>query len=211
MPIGSCRYSDISVFSFHPVKIITTGEGGMALTNHEELTRRMVRLRSHGITRDPAEMTQTPDGPWDYQQIELGFNHRMTEIQAALGFSQLQRLDDYVRRRHVLADAYDDLLKDLPLQRPYRNPDHASALHLYPVQVEQNRRVIFESLRHAGIGVNVHYIPVHTQPYYRQLGFKLGDYPEAEAYSARAISLPLFPRLSDDELLTVVTAVREQF
>lgn len=210
-PIGNGRFSDITVFSFHPVKIITTAEGGMALTNHAELAERMELLRSHGITRDPSRMTHEPDGPWYYQQIALGFNYRITDLQAALGHSQLQRLDDYVARRHTLAERYDALLAGLPLRLPYRHPDGLSAFHLYPIQVERDRSSVFAALRRVGIGVNVHYIPVHTQPYYRQRGFKPGDYPEAEAYYARAISLPLYPGLTDEEQVNVVTAVREQF
>ncbi|MBK1633385.1 UDP-4-amino-4,6-dideoxy-N-acetyl-beta-L-altrosamine transaminase [Thiohalocapsa halophila] len=196
--IGACRHSDITVFSFHPVKIITTGEGGVALTNDPELAERMSRLRTHGITRDPARMTEESPGPWYYQQIELGYNYRMTDIQAALGRSQLQRLDDYIGRRHALAERYDHMLADLPVQTPYQDPRHRSALHLYPIQVADTatRANTFQALRDAGIGVNVHYIPVHTQPDYQQFGFAKGDYPIAEAYYERTISLPLHPTLT---------------
>jgi len=213
-PIGDCRYSDITVFSFHPVKIITTGEGGMALTNDAELATRLEMLRSHGITRDADRMTQAPDGPWYYEQQALGLNYRMTDLQAALGLSQMHRLDDYVTRRHALAARYDALLADLPVTRPWQHPDSYSGLHLYVVRVDgggegARRRKVFEGLRSRGIGVNVHYIPVHTQPYYRTLGFAPGDFPAAEAYYAEAISLPMYPTLSESEQDRVVQALRE--
>lgn len=212
-PIGNGRYSDITVFSFHPVKIITTAEGGMALTNDAELANTMSRLRSHGITRDAAEMTHEPDGPWYYQQIELGFNYRMTELQATLGISQMTRLDQYVARRHELAARYDDLLADLPVTRPWQHPDSYSGLHLYVIRlqldrIEKTHREVFESLRAQGIGVNLHYIPVHTQPYYQQMGFNAGDYPEAERYYAEAISLPMFQTLTEAQQDGVVAALR---
>ena len=210
--IGSCTHSDITVFSFHPVKIITTGEGGMALTNDSELADRIARLRSHGITRDPAQMTHQADGPWYYQQIELGFNYRMTDLQAALGTSQLQRLDQYSTLRHALAERYDRLLADLPLRTPYRDPKQRSALHLYPVQLAaaggHDRGSLFQALREGGIGVNVHYIPVHTQPYYQRLGFREGDFPQAEAYYRQAISLPLYPTMSEARQDGVVSVLR---
>ena len=200
-PVGNCRYSEITVFSFHPVKIITTGEGGLATTNSQELAERMSRLRTHGITRDPSRMQSTPDGPWDYQQIELGYNYRMTDIQAALGYSQLERLDDYVTRRQYLAERYDVLLADLSIKTPYRHPEHHSALHLYPIQVSdgETRYKVFQALRDAGVGVNVHYIPVHTQPDFQRLGFKYGDFPVAENYYARTLSLPMFPGMTMSE------------
>ena len=207
--IGNCRYSDITVFSFHPVKIITTGEGGLATTNDPALAERMARLRSHGITRDPAGMRGASEGPWYYQQLELGFNYRITDIQAALGQSQLQRVDDYVARRQRLAARYDRDLADLPLRLPYRDPGHQSALHLYPIQVRGERGRVFAALRLAGIGVNVHYIPVHTQPDYGRFGFKRGDFPHAEAYYEHAISLPLFPTMTEaeqDRVMTVLAA-----
>lgn len=211
MPIGRCRDSNITVFSFHPVKIITTGEGGLATTNDADLAERMMRLRSHGITRDPTKMEGKPDGPWDYHQIELGFNYRMTDFQAALGDSQLQRLDDYIARRHALAERYEHRLAGLPVRTPYRDPRHRSALHLYPIQIEdharQGRRATYDALRAAGIGVNVHYIPIHTQPDYQRLGFKRGDFPIAEAYYQRAISLPLFPTMTEAQQDKVVAAL----
>ena len=214
--VGNCRYSDITVFSFHPVKIITTAEGGACLTNSPELADTLARLRSHGITRNPDEMTHEPDGAWYYQQIELGYNYRMTELQAALGVSQMTRLDEFVARRHALADRYDALLADLPLTLPHRNPNNRSALHLYPVQVQpesgKTRQQVFDYLRAHGIGANVHYIPVHTQPYYRQrFGFAHGDFPAAEAYYARAISLPLYFSLSEDEQDSVVATLKQAF
>ena len=214
--VGNCRYSDITVFSFHPVKIITTAEGGACLTNNPELANTLARLRSHGITRNPAEMQGEPDGAWYYQQIDLGYNYRMTELQAALGVSQMTRLDEFVARRHALAARYDKLLAELPLILPYRNPANQSALHLYPIQVQpesgKTRQQIFDYLRSHGIGVNVHYIPVHTQPYYRQhFGFVQGDFPAAEAYYAHAITLPLYFSLSEDEQDTVVATLKQAF
>ena len=212
-PIGNGRYSDITVFSFHPVKIITTAEGGMALTNDDALAERMALLRSHGITREPARMTHASDGPWYYQQVDLGFNYRMTELQAALGVSQMERLGSYVQRRHAIARRYDALLADLPLDTPWQHPDSYSGLHLYPVclrleQIRSSHRAVFESLRAQGIGVNLHYIPVHTQPYYQAMGFVPGDFPQAQHYYARAISLPLYPGLSEADQDAVVRALR---
>ena len=214
--VGNCRYSDITVFSFHPVKIITTAEGGAALTNSPELAAKLALLRSHGITRQPEEMTQEPDGAWYYQQTDLGYNYRMTELQAALGVSQIQRIDEFVARRHKLAARYDRLLARLPLILPQRNPQNRSALHLYPVQVRadsgKTRRQVFDFLRQNGIGANVHYIPVHTQPYYRQhFGFKTGDFPAAEAYYAGAISIPLYFGLTEAEQDKVVEVLERAF
>jgi UDP-4-amino-4,6-dideoxy-N-acetyl-beta-L-altrosamine transaminase len=212
--IGNGRHSDITVFSFHPVKIITTAEGGMAMTNDAALADRMARLRTHGITRDPAQMTHAPDGPWYYQQIDLGLNYRMTDLQAALGSSQMPRLDAYVARRHALARRYDELLQPLPLQRPWQHPDGYSALHLYVVRVDEaacgrSRAQVFDALRARGIGVNVHYIPVHTQPYYQRLGFAHGQFPHAEHYYAQAISLPMYATLTEAQQDRVVAALRE--
>jgi UDP-4-amino-4,6-dideoxy-N-acetyl-beta-L-altrosamine transaminase len=213
-PVGNCRYSDITVFSFHPVKVITTAEGGMVLSNDSELANRMARLRSHGITRDPAEMTHQPDGPWYYQQIELGYNYRMTELHAALGLSQMERLDAYVDRRHVIADRYDAELARLPLSLPARLSDRRSGLHLYIVRlkrdlIRRSHREVFDALREQGIGVNLHYIPVHLQPWYSRMGFKQGDFPEAERYYAEAISLPIFPALTDQQQGHVITALAD--
>ncbi|MEO5957458.1 MAG: UDP-4-amino-4,6-dideoxy-N-acetyl-beta-L-altrosamine transaminase [Nitrospiraceae bacterium] len=212
-PIGNGRYSDVTVFSFHPVKIITTGEGGMALTNDSELAKRMVHLRSHGITRDAAEMTHASDGPWYYQQLELGFNYRMTDFQAALGLSQMQRIDEYVGKRHVLAACYDKWLKGLPVTTPWQHAESYSALHLYVVRLrldsmKGSQREVFEYMRASGIGVNLHYIPVYRQPYYARLGFNLSDFPQAENYYAEAISLPMYPGLTEAQQDLVVAALR---
>jgi dTDP-4-amino-4,6-dideoxygalactose transaminase len=210
-PVGCCEFSDIAVFSFHPVKIITSGEGGAATTKDPALAARMARLRSHGITRDAGEMTHPPDGPWYYQQIELGWNYRLTDIQAALGRSQLGRANEYVLRRNELADWYDDALSDLPISLPGRADGVVSAFHLYVVRVPAARhREIFEGLRARGIGVNLHYIPIHLQPYYRSLGFEPGHCPEAERYYAEAISLPLFPTMTDSKQVEVATALASE-
>ena len=211
--IGSGRYSDITVFSFHPVKIVTTAEGGMAVTNDAELAQRMEMLRSHGITRDRARMTHEPDGPWYYQQVELGFNYRMTELQAALGVSQMARLDDFVKRRHELARRYDELLADLPVVTPWQHPDSYSGLHLYVIclklgEIRPSHREVFESLREQGIGVNLHYIPVHTQPFYGAMGFAPDDFPESMRYYNEAISIPMFHGLTFEQQDAVVAALK---
>lgn len=210
-PVGDCRYSDITVFSFHPVKIITTAEGGMAMTHDAALARRMERLRSHGITRDPCDMTHAPDGPWYYQQIDLGFNYRMTDMQAVLGLSQLGRLDAFVDQRHQVAVRYDKALAALPLSLPPVELDGRSALHLYVVQVSaaHDRRIVFEALRARDIGVNVHYNPVYLQPYYASLGFRRGHCLGAEQYYAGAISLPMYPGLSEADQARVVGALED--
>lgn len=212
--IGNSRYSDITVFSFHPVKIVTTAEGGMAVTNDDGLAEKMNLLRSHGITRDPALMTHEPDGPWYYQQVDLGFNYRMTELQAALGVSQMERLDAFVARRHELAKRYDQLLADLPIVLPYQHPDSYSGLHLYVIRLKLDRiakshREVFESLREQGIGVNLHYIPVHTQPYYLDMGFEAESFPHSMAYYREAISLPMFQGLTEDQQDEVVAVLRK--
>lgn len=212
-PIGNCKYSDITVFSFHPVKIITTAEGGVATTNDPALAAQMELLRSHGITRDAAQMTKAPDGPWYYEQVDLGFNYRMTELQAALGLSQMERLDEYVAVRHKLARRYDELLGDLPLVLPWQHPDSYSGMHLYVVrlkldEIDYSHKQVFQSLRNDGIGVNLHYIPVHTQPYYSRMGFKADAFPEALAYYRSAISLPLFPTMTQQQQDKVVVALR---
>jgi UDP-4-amino-4,6-dideoxy-N-acetyl-beta-L-altrosamine transaminase len=210
IPVGACAHSDVTVFSFHPVKIVTSGEGGAALTNDPDLARRMADFRSHGVTRDPGQMRQPDAGPWYYEQHDLGLNYRMTDIHAALGLSQLERLGDFVARRNTLAGRYDALLADLPLDLPGRRPDVLSSFHLYVLRLRDAalRRPVFEALRAAGIGVNVHYIPVHTQPYYRDLGFHPGQFPAAEDYYARALTLPLFPQMREDEQDRVVDALR---
>lgn len=212
-PVGDCRFSDITVFSFHPVKIITTGEGGMAVTADEDLARRMRRLRSHGITRDRADMTGPPDGAWYYQQLELGFNYRMTDLEAALGLSQLHRIDAFLARRRALAARYDRILAGAPVVTPWQHPDGLSARHLYVIRLQtgavgRSHREVFDGLRAAGIGVNLHYIPVYRQPYYQSRGAGAGPWPEAERYYAEAISLPMYAALTDDQQDQVVAAVK---
>jgi dTDP-4-amino-4,6-dideoxygalactose transaminase len=186
----------------------------MALTNDIALADNMLLRRSHGITRDPAKMGRVSDGPWYYQQIELGFNYRMTELQAALGVSQMARVDAYVARRHDIAHRYDQLLADLPVVVPWQHPDSYSGLHLYVIRlavdkIGNSHRHVFEALRERGVGVNLHYIPVHTQPYYQQMGFQTGDFPEAERYYAEAISLPMYPAMSAEQQRQVVAALTE--
>jgi UDP-4-amino-4,6-dideoxy-N-acetyl-beta-L-altrosamine transaminase len=211
--IGDCRYSDITVFSFHPVKIITTAEGGLATTSSPELAHRMRMLRTHGITRESADLERKDEGPWYYEQRCLGFNYRMTDVHAALGLSQMRHLEEWIARRHAIADPYDASLAELPFIRPLRPAGSRSALHLYVVQVDPartslTRRVVFERLRAAGIGVNVHYIPVHTQPVYRALGFCTGQFPASEAYYSRCLSLPMFAGLTDLDHARVLEALR---
>lgn len=213
-PVGSCKWSHVTVFSFHPVKIITTGEGGLALTNDKELASRMSLLRSHGITRDPEYMQREPDGPWYYEQTDLGYNYRITDIQAVLGVSQLSRLDEFVERRNMLANRYNQLLNKMPLQLPVVLPENRSSFHLYSVRlqtekIQRTHEEIFSYLRDNGIGVNLHYIPVHLQPYYRELGFEAGLCKEAERYSQEAISLPLYPGLTEQSQDRVITVLGE--
>ncbi|MDH5426175.1 MAG: UDP-4-amino-4,6-dideoxy-N-acetyl-beta-L-altrosamine transaminase [Gammaproteobacteria bacterium] len=213
-PIGNCQFSDITIFSFHPVKIITTGEGGVAITNDAELAQQMELLRSHGITRDEKLMTEVSHGGWYYQQIELGFNYRMTDMQAALGLSQLDRLNDYVAKRHQISARYNSLLSNLPLVTPWQHPDSYSGLHLYVIRlkldlISKSHQQVFDALRESGIGVNLHYIPVHIQPYYQQMGFAAGDFPEAERYYEEAISLPMFPALTEQQQDMVVTTLKQ--
>jgi UDP-4-amino-4,6-dideoxy-N-acetyl-beta-L-altrosamine transaminase len=212
-PVGSCRWSDITVLSFHPVKIITSGEGGVALTNDPLLAERMAMLRTHGITRDPKLFLERDPAPWHYEQQMLGFNYRMTDIHATLGISQLARLNDYVERRNALAARYDSAFRDFPLQLPTIQRENRSAFHLYVVRLlpgstARSHRQVFEELRRRGIGVNLHYTPVHLQPYYRQLGFSRGQYPQAEAYAETALTLPLYPTLTEAQQDSVVDALR---
>lgn len=213
-PIGCCQYSDLAVFSFHPVKIITTGEGGMILTNRKELYDQLIQLRTHGITRNPQFLQDQSQGGWYYEQLNLGYNYRITDLQSALGLSQLKRLDDFVKKRQILAKNYDQKLADLPLILPKQHPDTASSWHLYVIQLfleklSKNRQQIFQELREVGIGVNVHYIPVHTQPYYQKLGFQWGDFPNAETYYQRALTLPLYYDLSEEQQDYIINALRK--
>jgi UDP-4-amino-4,6-dideoxy-N-acetyl-beta-L-altrosamine transaminase len=211
--IGNCRYSDITIFSFHPVKIITTAEGGMALTNDAVLANRMQRYRSHGITSEASEMQPRPkDEIWNYQQVHLGFNYRMTDLQAALGVSQMTRLDEFVSRRHAIADRYDEALAGLPLTTPWQHPEAYSAYHLYPIclkldKTKKSQREVYESLRSAGVLVNLHYIPVYRQPYYERMGFDRGYCPNAEAYFKSVISIPMYPTLSVEQQKYVTQAI----
>ncbi|CAM2980189.1 UDP-4-amino-4,6-dideoxy-N-acetyl-beta-L-altrosamine transaminase [Pseudoalteromonas distincta] len=216
-PIGSCEYSDITVFSFHPVKIVTTAEGGAALTNSKALADKMALYRSHGITRDEALMENASHGGWYYEQVDLGFNYRMTELQAALGVSQMSRLSEFVSARHELAVRYYDKLASLPIVLPYQLPNTYSGLHLYVIRLNLNEiskthKEVFDELRENGIGVNLHYIPVHLQPYYQKMGFKQGDFPNSESYYSNAISLPMFHGMThkqQDEVISKLTLILE--
>lgn len=212
-PVGNCRYSDITVFSFHPVKIITTGEGGMALTNDSQLAKLMRLLRSHGITSDVSEMhTRPPQELWNYQQIDLGFNYRMTDIHAALGLSQLQRLNEFVDKRHTIAKRYDQMLSDIPVITPCQRPESYSSYHLYVIrlrlgEINKTHRQVYDALRTAGILVNLHYIPVYRQPYYEKAGFINGYCQEAEKYYSETISIPMYPGLTEDQQNYVVAEI----
>jgi UDP-4-amino-4,6-dideoxy-N-acetyl-beta-L-altrosamine transaminase len=213
-PIGSCEYSDITVFSFHPVKIITTAEGGVALTNSKVFADKMALYRSHGITRDEALMENASHGGWYYEQVDLGFNYRMTELQAALGVSQMSRLSEFVSARHQLAARYYEKLASLPIVLPYQLPNTYSGLHLYVIRLNLNEitkthKEVFDALRDNGIGVNLHYIPVHLQPYYQKMGFEQGDYPHAESYYSNAISLPMFHGMTHQQQNEVISKLTE--
>jgi len=213
--VGGCQYSDITVFSFHPVKIITTAEGGLATTNCKNLAQKLRLYHSHGITRDQDLLNEKLIGPWYYEQISLGFNYRMTELQAALGISQLQRVDGFVSKRHVLKKRYDLLLENLPLILPYQSKDCYSSLHLYPVQIDiakkvaKSRKQIFIELRENNVGVNVHYIPIHMQPYFQNLGFKKGDFPNSEVYYQSTLTLPMFSSMTSEQQDEVVTVLNK--
>lgn len=212
--VGSCRYSDMTVFSFHPVKIVTTGEGGVVLTNNKELYEKLKLYRSHGITRDSDLMTQEADGPWYYQQIELGFNYRMTDMQAALGCSQMDSLDEFVARRRYLVKRYNEKLKNLPLRTPYKDEATNPSWHIYIIRVDftkvkLSKKEIFARMRDSGIVLNLHYIPVHTQPYFQKLGFQKGDFPVSEKYYEEAITLPLYYDLTDEQQDEVIEALKE--
>lgn len=213
-PIGNCQFSDITIFSFHPVKIITTAEGGLATTNDASLAQNMALYRSHGVTRDPSLMTSKSDGPWYYEQLTLGYNYRMTELQAALGVSQVDRLDTFVTRRHEVCNIYTSQLADLPLVAQAVSLQAYSALHLYIVRldmqvIKKSHHQVFSKLREANIGVNLHYIPVHMQPFYRAMGFRSDDFPEAERYYTEAISLPIFPGLDYDQQNFIIESLSE--
>lgn len=213
-PIGNCRYSDITVFSFHPVKIVTTAEGGMAVTNSAELAGKLDLLRSHGITRNFSLMTKPMDGPWYYEQIELGFNYRMTELQAALGVSQMTRLDSFVAKRHEIAQRYNELLAGLPITLPWQHADGYSGLHLYVIRLQLDKITkthleVFEGIREAGILVNLHYIPVHMQPYYQAMGFEAGQFPQAEQYYQEAMSIPMFPTMTNEQQDKVIATFKK--
>ena len=212
-PIGNCEYSDITVFSFHPVKIVTTAEGGVVTTNNRELSIKMDLFRSHGITRDPSLMTGQSHGGWYYEQVELGFNYRMTEMQAALGVSQMSRLHDFVAKRNELAAGYDDLLKSLPLITPFQIQDSYSGRHLYVIrlkldEITLSHKDVFEKLRGEGIGVNLHYIPIYLQPYYKNLGFLSEQFMESEKYYTDAISIPLFHSMTQEQQNEVVCILK---
>jgi UDP-4-amino-4,6-dideoxy-N-acetyl-beta-L-altrosamine transaminase len=208
-PVGNCRFSDITVFSFHPVKIITTAEGGLATTNDSKLADKMRLIRSHGVTRDPSLMTEVSHGSWYYQQIELGFNYRMTELQAALGLSQLERLTDFVERRSILAEKYNHQLEELPLTTPFQTPETSSSWHLYIIQVDEcKHKAIFEGLREKGIGVNLHYIPIHLQPFYSNKQSLL-SLPISEDYYKKSISIPLFHTMTDEQQSEVIYCIKE--
>lgn len=212
--VGSCCYSDMTVFSFHPVKIVTTGEGGMVLTNNKDLYEKLKLYRSHGITRDADLMTQGADGPWYYQQIELGFNYRMTDLQAALGCSQMDSLDEFVARRRYLVKRYNEKLKELPLRTPYQDEATNPSWHIYIIRVDftkvtLSKKEIFARMRDRGIALNLHYIPVHTQPYYQNLGFKKGDFPVSERYYEETITLPLYYDLTDEQQDQIIQALKD--
>jgi dTDP-4-amino-4,6-dideoxygalactose transaminase len=211
--VGACLHSDITAFSFHPVKIVTTAEGGLLTTRDPVIAQRLADLRSHGITRDAARLEHAQDGAWYYEQQSLGYNYRMTELQAALGVSQMTRLDGFIARRHELVARYEEGFRGLPIVRPWQDPASHSAFHLYVIQVadgaRMNRRQVFDALRGAGVMANVHYIPIHLQPYYRDKGFNAGDFPNAEAYYSRAVSLPLHADLSDADQVFVISLIKE--
>ncbi|MFT4940875.1 MAG: UDP-4-amino-4,6-dideoxy-N-acetyl-beta-L-altrosamine transaminase [Paraglaciecola sp.] len=208
--IGSCQYSDMAVLSFHPVKSITTAEGGAVLTNDQQLQHKLQLFAKHGVTRDQAFMSETSHGPWYYQQVELGYNYRLSDLHAALGISQLKKLDGFIQRRTDIALRYQTELADLPLKLPPVVSDSQSAWHLYMVElINHDRKAIYQALHNKGIGVNVHYIPIHIQPYYQNLGFKVGDFPRAEAFYKNALTIPLYPGMTADEQDKVISALQE--
>ena len=214
-PVGNCKYSDITVFSFHPVKIITTGEGGMALTNDFVLANKMRQYRSHGVTSNPEEMSERPTNEiWNYQQVCLGYNYRMTDIAASLGLNQIKRLTEIVRKRHEIADRYNQELAALPLRRPWQHPDTRSSYHLYIIRldldkIQKTQPQIHDELINLGILVNLHYIPVYRQPFYEQMGFKAGYCPESESYHREALSIPMYPTLTIEEQDHVIETLKK--
>jgi UDP-4-amino-4,6-dideoxy-N-acetyl-beta-L-altrosamine transaminase len=208
--IGSCVYSDMSVLSFHPVKSITSAEGGAVLTNQSQLYQKLQLFAKHGVTKDPSQYQGESHGPWYYQQLELGYNYRLSDLHAALGLSQLSKLDVFIQKRFKLAKVYDNALADLPLKLPVEEPQFKSAWHLYMVElIQHDRQHIYQQLHDKGVGVNVHYIPIHLQPYYQQLGFKQGDFPVSEHFYQNALTLPLFPSLTDIEQAKVIAVLHE--
>lgn len=213
--VGSCTHSDITVFSFHPIKIITTAEGGMVLTNNNDIADKVFRLRTHGITSDESKMEERPkDEIWNYQQIDLGFNYRMNDIQAALGLSQMKRLDEHVKCRQEIAKYYDNALKNLPLVTPWQSPSNYSSYHLYPILIKKNltqktQRQVYDELTKNGIGVNLHYIPVHRQPYYENLGFKKNNLPQAENLHREILSIPIYPSLKEAQQIDVIEILKK--
>jgi len=213
-PIGQSRYSDITIFSFHPVKIITSAEGGMAITNNFELAEKMELLRTHGITRNNSLMKRIPDGPWYYEQIDLGFNYRMSDIHAALGISQMKRIDEYIEKRHNIVEKYNTSFQGLPIKTPFQTQDTFSSFHLYIIRIENilentsKLKKFHMHLINKKIGVNLHYIPLHIQPYYREMGFKMGDFPQAEKYYREAVSLPIYPNLTEENQNIVIEEVK---
>ena len=212
-PVGNCEYSDIAVFSFHPVKIITTCEGGMCLTNDSNLSNLIGRYRSHGITRQASEMSKAPDGPWYYEQLNLGLNYRMNDVQAALGLSQMDRLDEFIEKRRAIAKRYDELLKDSIVETPHQHSDTNSSWHLYIIRLKKNKEIthrqLFEQFRAAGVLVNIHYIPIYRQPFYQDLGFTADEFDQAEKYYEEAISIPIFPGLTTEEQNKVVSLIKQ--
>jgi UDP-4-amino-4,6-dideoxy-N-acetyl-beta-L-altrosamine transaminase len=212
LPVGNCKFSDITIFSFHPVKIITSAEGGMAVTNNEQLFQKMSLLRTHGITKDTSSMSEAQDGQWYYEQIDLGFNYRMTDLQAALGSSQILRLEDFIKKRHLIADKYNKAFEDFPVVTPWQDPNSFSSYHLYVLRVDgkkYNHKEIFSDLRACGIGVNLHYIPVYRHPFYKKFGFCINDFPIAEEYYSEAISIPIYYKLSNKDQNTVIETVKK--
>ena len=214
-PVGSCKWSDLTIFSFHPVKAITSGEGGMALTNNESLFNKMMMLRTHGITSIRKNFVISSPSPWHYEQQLLGFNYRMNDIEATLGRSQLKRLDEFIEKRNYLAHRYNNLLRDLPIKLPMIRNENYSAFHIYVVlleleQISKTHQDVFEGLRKRGIGVNVHYAPVHLHPYYRELGFTEGQYTEAESFATSAITIPLYSQLTEEQQNYVIESLTEE-